>query len=60
MKHKFHLKCKQCGQLKGIKCVVSGSNFGIFNENFMELFHLQITFFFFFIFLLPKTFILHN
>lgn len=43
MKSKFHLKCKQCGQLKGIKCVVSGSNFGLSDKIFTELFHLQIT-----------------
>lgn len=43
MKSKFHLKCKQCGQLKGIKCVVSGSNFDLSDKIFMELFHLQIT-----------------
>lgn len=44
MKREFHLKCKQCGQLKGIKRIVSESNFGLSNKIFMELFHLQIMF----------------
>lgn len=40
MKSKFHLKFKQCGKLKEIKRVVSGSNFGLSSKIFMELFHL--------------------